>query len=286
MRALVLSGGGARIHYHVGAVCWLLGHRRVQYDLFAGVSAGAIVAAYLAQFPTGSEEEAAKTLLSVISRVHAIYEPWPVFGALEGLWQSSFFRSKPLRRVLQADLSESAIRKSGKLLRISAVDLRSGDVVVFTEQSSGLVSAVEGSAAFPGMLEPVPRGRQLLVDGGVRQQTPIGAAIEAGADEIDVVLTVPETPEALSTRERPSALRVMYRAADLMADQVMASDVKIAQLTNRLVLANESKKRFVVLNIIRPAQALPLSTFDFKSTGAPTQALGMQDARRVRPEVK
>jgi NTE family protein len=286
MKALVFSGGGARIHYHVGAVCWLLGHCRIQYDLFAGVSAGAIVAAYLAQFPTGFEEEAAKTLLNAISRVHAIYQPWPIFGALEGLWQSSFFSSKPLRDVLRTDLSEVAIRKSGKLLRISAVDLRSGDATVFTEQSSSLVAAVEGSAAFPGMLEPVPFGRQVLVDGGVRQQTPIGAAIDAGATEIDVVLTAPEDPEPLVTRDRPNALRVMYRAAELMADQVMVSDVQIAQLTNRLVLAKESKKKLVMLNLIRPQQALPLSTFDFKSAGAPTQALGMQDARRVRPEVK
>jgi NTE family protein len=199
VRALVFSGGGARIHYHVGAVRWLIGHKRTQYDLFAGISAGAIVAAYLAQFPSGLEAESAEELSTAISKVRTVYQPWPVFGILEGLWQLSFFSSKPLRQVLRKEISEEAIRTSGKMLRVGAVDLRSGSAVMFTEKSDNIVAAVEGSAAFPGMLEPVSYAKQLLVDGGVRQQTPIAAAIEAGADEIDVVLTAPPAPEPLTT---------------------------------------------------------------------------------------
>jgi hypothetical protein len=71
-----------------------------------------------------------------------------------------------------------------------------------------------------------------------------------------------------------------------MVDQVMASDVKIARLMNQVVLCAPTKKRFVSINVIRPTQVLPLSTFDFRSAGTTVQTLGMQDARRARPEVK
>ena len=241
MRALVLSGGGSRIHYHVGAASWLMGVCAVKYDLFAGVSTGAIAAAFLAQFPHEENSHSVAELLTLTNSVHSIYKGWPIVGLIAGAWKASFFSSSPLRKILKAHLSEQALRSSGRLLRIGAVDLRSGEIVTFTERSDGLVKAVAGSSAFPGILEPVELGSMLLVDGGVRQQTPLAAAIDAGATIIDVVLTSPVDSKPMAWDGRRGALQVMLRAADLMADQITANDVNIASLTNKLVMAGISK---------------------------------------------
>lgn len=54
MKALVLSGGGSKGAFEVGVLRYLHDHEKIEYDIFAGVSVGALNACYLA---TGSMEE-------------------------------------------------------------------------------------------------------------------------------------------------------------------------------------------------------------------------------------
>ncbi len=281
MRALVFSGGGAKIHYHAGAARALLSAHS-DYALFAGVSAGAVIAAYLAQFPCGFEEEAShclEALLESLRRKH-VYRRWWPFGLAEGLWRGSFYSAEPLHRLLQQELSMEAVRRSGRKLRVGAVGLTGGEFVLFDESCENLREAVAASAAFPGLLNPVELQGQLYVDGGVRNYTPIAAAIDAGATAIDVVRASPENPAPLPLSS-PSAPRVMARAIELMADELMDKDLRLARAYNAMAMAGHTERKLVFIRVIRPRQELALGTWDFDdgAAAAAARALGLQDAR-------
>lgn len=282
-RALALSGGGARIHYHAGALKYLLGTLRRQYDIVTGVSAGAIVAAHVAQYPLGQEATAAEALYAAVADLSEsdVFKKW-TFGLLEGLWKRSFYTSAPLRKTLHRVLSNEAIRKSGKKLRVGAVCVATGDFRLFTEQSHDIVSAVLASSAFPGVLEPVEIEGRLWFDGGVREITPVGAAISAGADEVDIVVTSPLVYKPKQEVQKLKALGLAARAIDFMSNEVMENDLKLANYTNILVANGAGQgKRLVRLNVIRPMRDLG-DTFDFSPEQAAfTRAVGEQDAKRA-----
>ena len=56
MRVLVLSGGGDKGSYQVGALRKWLAEDSIEYDVFCGISVGSINSAFLAQFPAGESK--------------------------------------------------------------------------------------------------------------------------------------------------------------------------------------------------------------------------------------
>ena len=280
MRALVFSGGGAKIHYHVGAATVLLA-TGAPYDLFAGVSAGALVAAYLTQFPRGFETEAINCLVKVTRQLKGsdVLKGWPVVGRAAGLWKSSFYNASPLHNLVRRELSVEAVRASGRKLRIGAVSLDGGEFAMFTEKCEHLVAAVLASCALPGFMQPVQVVNQLFVDGGVRVYTPLALAIEAGATEVDVVLTSPAKPSRAQL-EGSSSLWVMARAVELMADEIMTKDLRLAALHNQLAASSPaSGKRVIKLRVVRPEHDLGVATgSDFSENASLTRDQGSADA--------
>ena len=101
-RALVLSSGGSRGQFHVGAVKHLMGDLRQHYDIFAGVSVGALIAGFLAQYPKGAEDEAADGLVDLFTPLSSkhLYRPWRM-GLMSGFWKSSLYDASPLRELLR-----------------------------------------------------------------------------------------------------------------------------------------------------------------------------------------
>lgn len=95
MRALILGSGAEKGAYHCGAVKYLLGDLKINYDIFCGVSAGAINAAFLSQFKEGEEQKASREInklwLSLTN--DSIYKRHFPFGKLHALWKKSFFDS-------------------------------------------------------------------------------------------------------------------------------------------------------------------------------------------------
>lgn len=281
MRALVLSGGGSRGQYHVGAIKCLLGELGTQYDILCGVSVGALVAAFLAQYKHGDEGRAAAELAQLFSSIEDddIWKRWFPFGKLHGLWRQSFLNSLPLQKLVRGRLSHDAIRHSGKKLRVGAVSLSSGQYMIFDETHVPLADAVLASSSFPAMLAPLRIRGEWWTDGGVRCVTPIQAAIEAGADEIDIVMTTPpnSTPEF---DPDPSAVDIAFRSIDVMSDEIVAKDLKVATLYNVLVSAGLAPgKRRVVFRVVRPGGILNADPLKFDpKEAAELQLIGYEDA--------
>jgi len=284
MRALVLSGGGSKGQYHVGALRALLCDAERHYEIIAGVSVGALVAAHLAQYRATDGVRAYDALARLFTplRNADIYHAWRPFGLLTALWQPSLFDASPLRKLISTHLDPEKVRASGCKLRIGATSLATGAYRVFTEQDEDLLlDAVYASAAYPVAFAPARINAQWWSDGGVRSVTPIKAAIDAGATHIDIVMCSPERSEAGHFfMGRPTTAETAVRVVDLMSDQITADDLEKARLWNRVLAVDKSSGlRHIPFTVVRPAEAINRNSLHFDPAEArAAQELGYADA--------
>jgi NTE family protein len=264
-RALVLSGGGSRGAFEVGVLQRLMGDEQLDYDLLCGTSVGAINAAYLAQTPIGQPREAAAKLRALWDTVttEKVHKRWFPFGKVAAFWKTSVYDSEPLHKWIRAGLDTSAVRASGRRLRIVSVSLGTGESFVANEQTPDLAEWVIASSAFPVMLTPASIEDDLWTDGGLRTVTPLGEAIRAGAQVIDVVLcSDPFAKSPFNIRDAHAIPELLLRSIDIMNGEVSRADLRIAGLKNDLSQLRPEYRK-VKIRLFQPTEPLPFDSLDF-----------------------
>lgn len=264
-RALLLSGGGSKGAYQAGAIKHLLVDRGVQYDIICGVSVGALNAATLAMYPNGEERQAVADMLNTWRSISTpgVKQSWMPLGYFHALWKSSFYDSQPLIDFVRSKFDVEKMRSTGKHLSVGAVSLKSGQYRRFNETHPNIVEAVLASSAFPAMLCPIEIDGELWIDGGVRNITPLKAAIELGADVIDVIMTSPRHG-VTEFSEKPNAIDVALRSIDFMSDEVVETDIRLAQLYNELLGVKPIEgRRKIQIQILRPSQIMGAPSLEF-----------------------
>ena len=88
-------------------------------------------------------------------------------------------------------------------------------------------------------------------------------AMEMGADEIDVIITSPQT-RIKHFIENPNTVDILKRSLDLSTDKIMANDIEKVQMHNVLAQAGLSDYKYVKLNILRPDYNLIEDLLDFR----------------------
>lgn len=195
---LALSGGGAYGAAHVG-VLQELAERGIRPGIAAGTSSGALVAAaYSAGVPLEEIERAARAFRwSSIARMSLT----PRLGLLDsGAVTDAIHRS-----LGQDPMIEDLPRRFGAV----TTDLRTRKTVVLDE--GPLNVALRATIAVPGLLPPVRRGKQILMDGGMLDNVPVRAARELGAERVIVV-------RLHAKWENVRMMRVAASAAELEED--------------------------------------------------------------------
>lgn len=265
MRCLVLSGGSSKGAFSTGVLQHILGEKQIHYDALCGVSVGAINASFLAMFKQGEEKLAIDNLSNLWLGLDnaSIYKRWFPFGGLHSIWKRSFFDSSPLYNLLRKHIRLDRIRTSGKQVNVGAVSISSGKYTIFDQTSDHFVEAVISSASFPVMLAPVEFDGQLWMDGGTKELSPIRKAIDLGADIIDLIITSP-AKRVKKFITNPTTVDILKRSFDLSTDKIMANDIEMAEMYNRLAVAGLSDKKFVRINIIRPETNLIEDLLDFR----------------------
>lgn len=264
MRALVLSGGGSRGSWQVGALKYLatLEDLSTGFDFISGTSVGAINAAGLAQYPPGRFREAVDNLERLwTERVTKTRDIWrhrfPPY--LAGLWKPSIGKADALDSILREELDFEAVLHSGVKLRLPAVDLLSGQLQEHAETSEDLVSAIMASAAFPLVFAPVEKFGKFEIDGGIMDFAPLQAAIDSGADEIWIITTqnVQQT-RPVEQKDVGSAIKLALRMMEIVVQDVYRNDLKAAQLYNRLIDEGIQcgNKRYIKIYLIEPPMPL------------------------------
>jgi len=279
MKALVLSGGGAKGAYQVGVLRKWLHEEKNEYDILCGVSVGALNTSFLAQYGPGFAGTSYADLKELWDGIDTcrVYRKWPFFGEMAALWKPAVYDSSPLQTMVRTRLDPERLKASGKKLRVGAVDLESGEYRLFAEDYRHIQEAVLASSAFPAMLLPIWMEASRWTDGGVRTVTPIRAAVDLGATEIDCVLCAAKEQSA-TLPKKMNALWVAERSIDLMGDQIVADDFEAACKTNKLVMAGMKlpwwtvEKREIKMRLVRPEYSVGAS-LDF----SPDKIRGMMD---------
>lgn len=255
--ALVLSAGGARGAYQVGAMKAILERRpQATFSVITGTSIGAVNGAVMAEGIQSGK--LAETLARLSSE----------WLAMEGLlrlnWRSllaalgSVIRYGPSPKVLQAMRSLlDGVPLVWRLSRLVPPDRRMGDyqkvelVVTTTDLNSGttvafdraagdvrVIDAVLASAAFPVVFPSRLVAGHWQVDGGVFDHTPLGQVIRRGGCDIFVIGTSPHCGEqGASPQTGPFAdiYHVVHRLWPLILDQLLYEDVREARRINEIV---------------------------------------------------
>lgn len=265
MKALVLSGGGCKGAYQVGALKkWMLEDGN-DYDILCGVSVGAINSSFLAQATLGDPKDAWTKLSEMWATVttEKVKKNWFPLGVLESIWKPSIYNSSPLQTWIKSGLNGSAIALSGRKLRVSAVSWDTGELTSVTETTPNIADWVIASSAFPVMLSPIEINGQTWSDGGIRNVTPLGDAIKLGADEIDVIIcSDPYAADPFTPDGSAAIPGYLLRALDLMSDQIMRADLQICGLKNNLSELKPEYKN-VKIRVLEPSKVLTTNSLDF-----------------------
>jgi NTE family protein len=219
--AVILSGGGARGAYEVGVLSYVLDTfaqlrgKAPPIDIVCGTSVGALNACYLA----AHLESARQGMLRLVDMwtalrlpdvlgfglAQAIGLPRVLFGG--GATTTGVFDVTPMAKLIEREIPWRAIARTlrhGYLsaLSVSATEVTTGRTVIFMQTGpdgtlpttapprtvvrGALIGPIHAlaSAAIPILFPSVRIGRELFMDGGVRQNTPIAPALRLGATHV------------------------------------------------------------------------------------------------------
>jgi NTE family protein len=241
-----------------------LAEHGTEYDLFCGTSVGAINAVGLAQRPTLAEGAALLTELWERTKTEHVARK-RFLAPLCLLWAPSIYTVDPLRKLLHEHVDFDAVRRNGKQLRVVSVNLESGLTEAYGEFATkeALVEAVMASSVAPIIYPPVEIGGVAHLDGGIRETSPIAAAIDAGATSVDLVLCESAEMPRWSGKTN-TALGYATRVLGVMLHEITENDIKTTYLHNMLRLRNpEHTKRMVELRVFRPKDGLPADSTQF-----------------------
>ena len=230
-RALVLSGGGSRGAYQVGAIQALLEAGRT-WDTIHGISVGALNASWIAMHSTIEQPHCGKGLLDIWNNIKTsddIFTRWnPIkpINYLYSMWKGSLHSGQPLKNIVDKFLDRERIVSSGVKLTVGCVNLNTSEYTVIDGENIAIKEFILASSHLPLVFEPIDLYGEKWVDGGIRHQIPIYEALKERPDEIDIVLT---SPIAIRDRVLPatnltSAPRVALRASEIMSDQIYLMD--------------------------------------------------------------
>jgi NTE family protein len=253
--ALILSGGGAKGAFQCGAEKYAREAKGYTWDIIAGVSVGALNGMMLSMgkfqrlfeiWNTISDDKVYTGGLNLLSVIRIL------FGA------KSFYGNEPLQKLMAQELEPVLIKND---IRVGAVSLVSGEYVEFRREFPELASAVLASTVMPIIWTPVDVSQDYksMVDGGVRNITPIGDVLDAEPDEIVIIncsaekySPLPQPPENI--------IKIGTRTLDILLDELFRSDMEEFLTINQLV--KEAESLGVVLH--NPKSGKPLKYYDCK----------------------
>lgn len=266
-RALALGGGGLKGAYEAGAVQVLLGKGFVPDNIY-GISVGSLNAAFLCDrayylgkpkstyyselkekppanagdvnapvdWPfIGSELVAFWT--SKVTGPSKLVEEWPQAGvALHALFSdfNGFLSAEPLKRLINATLSDQRLQASKVPAAIGAVNIDTTKIKYVPNSDAGFKSFVLASAALPLVL-PIAEiksgtnaGR--YVDGGVKHIVPVKEAAAGAASHIVAIVcqapTKAEKYQPLANAK--DVVELTRRLTDIASDTVIERDIAYA----------------------------------------------------------
>ncbi|MBO1436053.1 patatin-like phospholipase family protein [Meiothermus sp. CFH 77666] len=226
---LALGGGGARGYAHIG-VMRILEREGFRPSAIAGTSMGSLMGA---MFASGHTADEVQELLSQTS----------FWRFLDWNPLSDMLNYSELVRFLEPHIPRQ-MEEFPIPFGITATDLITGTEVYFRQ--GDVFQAIRASIAYPGAINPIWVGHQLLADGGILNQIPVDLVRFLGSERVIAVDVTPlevlrEQPHKKSWWEQifrrgidANPIQNVYRAIEIM--QIRLAEVKLAVSRPDLVL--------------------------------------------------
>jgi NTE family protein len=218
LTAFVLSGGASLGALQAGMLQALY-ERGVTADLLVGTSVGALNAAFIASRPqTPHTARALARVWCGIERADA----FPVslramVGGIAG-HRNHLVPAHGLRRIIERHVELDDLADAAVPLSLVAFDVKAGTEAVLRHGPA--IDAILAACSIPGIFPPVAIGEQLLVDGGVVNNTPIRHAVEFGAERVYVLPT--QEPRYVQPAPRTALDAAIYGIGLLMGSRLEA----------------------------------------------------------------
>ena len=238
--ALILSGGGAKGAFQVGAEKYAREVKGYHWDIIAGVSVGAMNGAMLSMHRYARLME----IWDHISDDQVYTGGFNLISLIKiALGAKSFYSNDPLQALMQREFEAGRIIDD---LHVGAVSLITGEYVQFTRESLELAKAILASASIPVVWSPVDVSAQrvAMVDGGVRNISPVGDVLDLEPDEIVIINCGPEIPPVTPGADA-NVLSIGLRALDIMQNEIFVNDMKTFLRINALVQEAEQQGCFL-----------------------------------------
>ena len=296
--ALVISGGGSKGAFAVGALSYI--HQNVrpidQFDIYCGTSTGALIV------PLAAIGEMA--LLEQIYTTTRQADILKLGGIANLLTSVSLHDATPLKQQIERNLTDARYNRliaSGKPVMLATICLQTEHLVHFATQAvatntaydverirsaSDLRRAMLASSCQPVFMQPVEWRPGAVpvrqyVDGGIRELTPLQAAIDNGAQTI---IAITNSPDQIPADDRliTKATAMLERTIDLFSEDVSDNDYRLANLYRQTNVYLERVR--AQLRARGVAQAIIDQAFE--QTGNPVAGLSIASIIAVRPQIK
>ncbi|HLG14634.1 MAG TPA: patatin-like phospholipase family protein [Blastocatellia bacterium] len=228
--ALVLSGGGAKGAFQFMAEKYAREVKGYNWEVIAGVSVGALNGVMLAQKKYQRLEEIWKTIsndqvytggLNVWSAIRV------AFGA------KSFYGNRPLRELINRDVEPNKVTVD---LRIGVVSLRTGEYATYNAAHPDFKRLVLASTVMPIVWTPedISPALQDMIDGGLRNTSPLGDVLDAEPDEVLVINCNPSKAPRMPEPPR-NILDIGRGSLEIALNEILVNDIREFARINELV---------------------------------------------------
>ncbi len=212
---LALSGGGAKGAAHIG-VLQALKEEDIKIDYISGTSSGSIIAALYA---VGYNPFHILSIFNTYCKHIADYDKMLPFKLMNTIFTGKISicglaKGDKLESIINMYMKNKGIIDISQVpmpLAIPTVDLKTGEVIYFISKgerientddtinatkfdddptylySGYLCSIIRASSSFPAVFQPKIYNKKVLVDGGVRVNTPVSILKQMGAEKVIAV---------------------------------------------------------------------------------------------------
>jgi predicted acylesterase/phospholipase RssA len=205
------TGEGARGSVQAG-IAHDLSKKGINADFTIGISSGSICAASYAYLGP----EGLANMWKNISNIFDVFQP-----NINFLFSTGIFNQRPMEKIVKKSLENEPLCESV----VCRMNIETGELQYVSNKhctKEEFKEAILGSVAITGLVQD----RNGWVDAGSRQLAPLEQCIEAGCDEIYVIMG---RPAFLEPWEKPKgflkALNMAFRALDISLYEIMIRDI-------------------------------------------------------------
>jgi len=283
-RALVISGGGSKGAFAVGAIAWMLENLKdrennpLLFHLIAGTSTGSLIApaiglhtlgepgilGSLVHFYTNTTTEQVLTIKGPITvlTTNSLYGVEPLEGLIRAFYTPTRYDKLQASNVVQVIVTTVNMTTGypeyfyvGKPM----TNLPPGKTINRVTSYEQFVKAILASACEPVMMPliEIPGRTGKFTDGGVNEIIPLDVALDFGVDELYGISLTTENRSGWDD-ENPTTPGVLMRLLSVLLDEIVANDIDIVK----------AKRPGILTALIRPTEdieekvGLPALSFD------------------------